>query len=64
MTWWIWLCLTNTKTISLEMKMLLPENHMFCDSNVIKQVKYNILSRVTSWVKEPHDFGTLMHDAV
>lgn len=43
--WWIWLGLTNIMTNSLEMKMLFPENLMFCDSSVKKQVKYNILSQ-------------------
>lgn len=55
-TWWIWLGPTNTKITSQEMKMLSPENLMFCDSNVIKQVKYNILSQFDEC--ESHDFGS------
>lgn len=44
MTWWIWLVPINTKTTSLETRMLLPENRMFCGSNVTKQVNWLILS--------------------
>lgn len=53
---------TNTKITSQEMKMLSPENLMFCDSNVIKQVKYNILSQFDEC--ESHDFGSIVHNAM
>ncbi len=61
-TWWIWLGLTNTKTTSLEMKMLSPENRMFCDSNVIKQVNYIFLQCNT--MQQSRYFGTLMQNVI
>ncbi len=61
-TWWIWLGLTNTKTTSLEMKMLSPENRMSCDSNVIKQVNYIFLQCNT--MQQSRYFGTLMQNVI
>ncbi len=61
-TWWIWLGLTNTKTTSLEMKMLSPENRMFCDSNVTKQVNYIFLQCNT--MQQSRYFGTLMQNVI
>ncbi len=59
-TWWIWLGLTNTKTTSLEMKMLSPENRMSCDSNVIKQVNDILLQ--CNLMQQSRYFGTLMQN--
>ncbi len=61
-TWWIWLGLTNTKTTSLEMKMLSPENRMSCDSNVIKQVNYIFLQ--CNIMQQSRYFGTLMQNVI